>query len=143
MSMNILISRICFCNVYTKMKELLMNLQSNKKLKLDYKMMATDLLNCGMGDEGRLRFILDCIEKNKPLYKTDVIFLESMTEQLEHRIRRLQGTPAKTTKPKENPPRTLISDQVLDEIIGKQNAKTAKISEPVKKKSFLAKLFSR
>ena len=40
--------------------------------------MATDLLNSGMGDEGRLKFILSCIEKNKPLYKTDIRFLESM-----------------------------------------------------------------
>jgi len=53
--------------------------------------MATDLLNAGMGDEGRLKFILSCIEKNKPLYKTDIRFLESMTNQLEWRIERLEG----------------------------------------------------
>ena len=53
--------------------------------------MATDLLNAGMGDEGRLKFILSCIEKNKSLYKTDIRFLESMTDQLEWRIERLKG----------------------------------------------------
>ena len=53
--------------------------------------MATDLLNAGMGDEGRLKFILSCIEKNKPLYKTDIRFLESMTDRLEWRIERLKG----------------------------------------------------
>ncbi|QLH06429.1 hypothetical protein [Nitrosopumilus ureiphilus] len=105
--------------------------------------MATDLLNSGMGDEGRLRFILECIEKNRPLYKTDRVFLESMTEQLEHRIRRLQGNTVKTTKPKESSHKTLISDEVLDEIISKQNTKTEKIPTYVKKKSFFAKLFSR
>jgi len=61
--------------------------------------MATDLLNAGMGDEGRLKFILSCIEKNQPLYKTDIRFLKSMTDQLEWRIERLKGnTDAKRTK---------------------------------------------
>ncbi len=104
--------------------------------------MATDLLNTGMGDEGRLKFILSCIEKNKPLYKTDIRFLESMTDQLEQRIQRLQGNT--DAKQKENDSRTLISNKELDEIIDGKNAKSTEMYTPIRKKSsFLARLFSK
>ena len=104
--------------------------------------MATDLLNTGMGDEGRLKFILSCIDKNKPLYKTDIRFLESMTDQLEQRIQRLQGNT--DAKQKENDSRTLISNKELDEIIDGKNAKSTEMYTPVRKKSsFLARLFSK
>ncbi len=104
--------------------------------------MATDLLNTGMGDEGRLKFILSCIEKNKPLYKTDIIFLESMTDQLEQRIARLKGNT--DAKQEEKHSRTLISNKELDEIIDRKDAKSTEMYTPVRKKSsFLARLFSR
>ena len=104
--------------------------------------MATDLLNTGMGDEGRLKFILSCIEKNKPLYKTDIRFLESMTDQLEQRIQRLQGNT--DTKQKEKDSRTLISNKELDEIIDRKSVESTEMYMPVRKKSsFLARLFSR
>ncbi len=104
--------------------------------------MATDLLNTGMGDEGRLKFILNCIEKNKPLYKTDIKFLESMTEQLEQRIEKLKGNT--NAKQKEKHSRTLISNKELDEIIDRKNTKSAERFIPVRKKSsFLTRLFSR
>ena len=104
--------------------------------------MATDLLNTGMGDEGRLKFILSCIEKNKPLYKTDIRFLESMTDQLEWRIERLEGNT--DSKQKEKDSRTLISNKELDEIIARKNAKSTEMYTPVRKNSsFLARLFSR
>ncbi len=104
--------------------------------------MATDLLNAGMGDEGRLKFILSCIDENKPLYKTDIRFLESMTDQLEWRIKRLKGNT--DTKQKEKHPRTLISNKELDEILDRSNAKSTERYMPVRKKSsFLARLFSR
>ena len=72
-----------------------------------------------------MRFILECIEKNKLIYKTDGIYLESLTKQLEHKINKLQGSTVRITKPKENISRALISDKTLDEIIDKQNSKTA------------------
>ena len=104
--------------------------------------MATDLLNTGMGDEGRLKFILNCIEKNKPLYKTDIKFLESMTEQLEQRIEKLKGNT--DAKQKEKHSRTLISNKELDEIIDRKNTKSVERFTPVRKKSsFLTRLFSR
>ena len=104
--------------------------------------MATDLLNAGMGDEGRLKFILSCIEKNKPLYKTDIRFLESMTDQLEWRIERLKGNT--DAKQKEKHSGTLISNKELDEIIDRKNAESIEMYAPVRKKSsFLARLFSR
>ena len=104
--------------------------------------MATDLLNTGMGDEGRLKFILSCIEKNNPLYKTDIRFLESMTDQLEQRIQRLQGNT--DTKQKEKDSRTLISNKELDEIIDRKDTESTEMYAAVRKKSsFLARLFSR
>jgi len=104
--------------------------------------MATDLLNTGMGDEGRLKFILSCIEKNKPLYKTDIRFLESMTDQLEQKIDRLEGNTG--AKQKEEHSRTLILNKELDEIIDGKNAESTEMYTPVRKKSsFLTRLFSR
>ena len=104
--------------------------------------MATDLLNAGMGDEGRLKFILSCIEKNKPLYKTDIRFLESMTDQLEWRIERLKGNT--DAKQKEKDSRTLISNKELDEIIDRKDTESTEMYAAVRKKSsFLARLFSR
>jgi len=103
--------------------------------------MATDLLNAGMGDEGRLKFILSCIEKNKPLYKTDIRFLESMTDRLEWRIERLKGNT--DAKQKEKHSRTLISNKELDEIIDRKDASTEMYTPVRKNSSFLARLFSR
>ena len=104
--------------------------------------MATDLLNTGMGDEGRLQFILSCIEKNKPLYKTDIRFLESMTDRLEQRIERLKGNT--DVKQKEKDSRTLISNKELDEIIDRKDTESTEMYAAVRKKSsFLARLFSR
>ncbi len=103
--------------------------------------MATDLLNTGMGDEGRLKFILSCIEKNKPLYKTDIRFLESMTDQLEWRIERLQGNT--DAKQKEKHSRTLISNKELDQILDRKDASTERYTPVRKNSSFLARLFSR
>ncbi len=109
---------------------------------MNYKTMATDLLNAGIGDEGRLKFILSHIEKNRPLYKTDIKFLESMTEHLEWRIERLKGNT--DTKQKEKHSRTLISNIELDEILDRRDVESAEKHTHVRKKrSFLAKLFSR
>jgi len=114
-------------------------------MKPDYHEMAMDLLNSGIGDEGRLRFILECIAKNKPLYKTDMKFLESMTSQLELKIQRLQAKPSKAEKPKEKYPQTLLSDEHLDRHLDKiSNRSSRKVKDPIiQKKSFLARLFSR
>ena len=103
--------------------------------------MAMDLLNSGIGDEGRLRFILECIAKNKPLYKTDMMFLESMNNHLEHKIKTLTKD---DTKQEAYPRKTLVSDKELDEIIDKKNAKnTEKIIPARKKRSIFARIFSR
>lgn len=109
-------------------------------MELDYHGMAMDLLNSGMGDEGRLRFILECIAKNKPLYKTDMMFLESMNNKLEYKIKTL----TKDDKKQEVYSKTLVSDKELDEIIDKKNAKnTGKITPTRKKRSLFARIFSR
>lgn len=88
--------------------------------------MATDLIDAGVGDSGRLAFILECIDKNKPLYRTDMIFLESMTNQLDHKIKTLKGN---ENVAKEKSSRTLISDEHLDEIIGTKNPKNESIEK--------------
>ena len=103
--------------------------------------MAIDLLNTGIGDEGRLKFILSCIEKNKPLYKTDIRFLESMTDHLEWRIQRLKGNT--DAKQKEAHFKTLISNKELDEIIDRKDAERIEYMPVRKKRSFLARLFSK
>lgn len=127
-----------------KNERIITNFESSKKMNPDYKKIATDLLNTGMWDQGRLRFIIECIEKNKPIYKTDKEYLEAMNKQLEDKIQKLQGSAIKTTEPKKNNPNVLISDKDLDDILDKQRSKTVKTSTPIrKKKSFLTKLFSR
>jgi hypothetical protein len=114
-------------------------------MKPDYHGMAMDLLNSGIGDEGRLKFILECIANNKPLYKTDMIFLEHVSNQLELKIQKLQKSVPEKTKPKEK--HTLISDEYLDKhiekIIDRDNSKKVKAQVAIKRKSFLARLFSR
>jgi uncharacterized UBP type Zn finger protein len=102
--------------------------------------MAMDLLNSGIGDEGRLKFILECIAKNKPLYKTDIIFLESMNNKLEHKIKILTKDDTK----QEVYPKTLVSNEELDDIIDKKNVKnTEKITPLRKKRSLFERIFSR
>jgi hypothetical protein len=113
----------------------------------DYHSMAMELLNSGIGDEGRLKFILGRIANNKPLYKTDIRFLESATSQLELKIQKLKGKAPRENTPKENHSRTLISDEYLDQhiekIIDRDNSKKGQANISDRKKSFLKRLFSR
>jgi len=115
-----------------------------KKLELDYKNMATDLLNTGLWDQGRLRFILECIENNKPIYRTDKAYLVSINKQLEDKMQKLQGSVTVTTESKKNDLKTLLSDEDLNNIIDKQKFKPVKEIAPKRKnKSFITRLFSR
>lgn len=77
-------------------------------MKLEYHAMATDLINAGMGDRGRLEFILECLQKDKPLYNTDSKYLREKYDTFEAKLEILSGK--KKTK-------TLVSDSVLDEIV--------------------------
>lgn len=106
--------------------------------------MTTDLIDSGIGEEGRLQFILQCIDKNKPLYKTDIKFLESLTEQLDLKIKQLN------THQKTNHPKTLLSDEFLDEHLDKIESKNSTkkqshsgIPTKKKKKLFLRRIFSK
>jgi len=113
-------------------------------MKLDYHGMAMDLLNLGIGDEDRLRFILEGIAKNKPLYKTDMKFLESMTSQLELKIQRLRINTSKSTKQKEKYPQTLLSDEHLDRHLDKMSDRNSKIIKEypiIQKNLFLQDFF--
>ena len=71
------------------------------------------------------------------------MFLESMNNRLESKIQRLQGNASESEKLKEGSSRTLISDEHLDrhieEIIDSKKTKV----NIIRKKSFLARLFSR
>ena len=113
-----------------------------------YYAMATDLIDAGMGDAGRLEFILQCLDKNKPLYKTDMIFLESLSNQLESKLERLQKPkPTTETKPEINlSSRTLLSDEHLDRHLDKLDSKKSKKTQKpatITNKSFFRKFFSR
>jgi hypothetical protein len=123
----------------------------------NYRAMVTDLIDSGVGEEGRLGFILDCIDKNKPLYKTDIKFLESLTVSLDLKIKKLgvgntkkNSTIADTPKQK-NPPKALLTDELLDKHLDKiesknnNNPKASKIHiiPPNKKKPFLRRIFSK
>ncbi len=80
----------------------------------DYHSMISDLIDSGIGDRGRLEFMLDCLNSDKPLYNTDMIYLESAYDQLESKIKTL-------TKPSKTPiahsQKALISDDILNDII--------------------------
>jgi len=119
--------------------------------------MVTDLIDSGIGEEGRLGFILECIDKNKPLYKTDIKFLESLTVYLDLKIKKLDGNRSKNnsvvidTLNQKNPPKTLLTDEFLDAHLDKiesknnTNSKTTKIHiiPTNKKKSFFRQIFSK
>ena len=95
----------------------------------DYYSMATDLIDSGIGEEGRLEFILECIDKNKPLYKTDIRFLESLTKQLDLKIKRLdvdkkdKNIDKKAQDCAHTPKTNLLSDEFLDKHLTKLNQK--------------------
>ena len=105
----------------------------------DYYAMATDLLNSGMGDSGRLKFILECIAKDKPLYKTDIIFLESMNSKLEAKIQKLQtsaATPKVVRQKKVEEVPKVVKQKKVEEVpkVVKQK-KTEEAPKVVKQKS--------
>lgn len=106
----------------------------------DYHAMATDLLNSGMGDNGRLKFILECIAKDKPLYKTDIIFLESMNNKLEAKIQKLQTSAvapkvARQKKVKEVPKVARQKKVVKDAPKAVKQKKAEEVPNVVKQKS--------
>lgn len=69
-----------------------------------------------------------------------MIFLESMNNKLEHKIKTLTKGDTK----QEVPPKTLVSDKELDDIINKNNVKnTEKITPLRKKRSLFARIFFR
>lgn len=120
----------------------------------NYRVMVTDLIDSGIGEEGRLQFILECIDKNKPLYKTDIKFLESQTISLDLKIKKLESNSAKKstmtdTQNQKTHSKTLLTDEFLDEHIDKiesknnNNSKTAKIHiiPTNKQKSFFRRIF--
>jgi len=117
----------------------------------DHYTMVTDLIDSGIGEEGRLQFILQCIDKNKPLYKTDIKFLESLTEQLDLKIKKLEGNNVKKAQDcAHNTSKTmLLSDEFLDKHLDKiESKKSAKIAQhstiPIKKKkSIFRRIFSK
>ena len=93
-----------------------------------------------------MQFILQCIDKNKPLYKTDIKFLESLTKQLDLKIKKLDTSQKNhTTKH----PKTLLSDEFLDKHLDKiELEKSSKIQSHTmptreKRKSFLRRIFSK
>ena len=119
--------------------------------------MVTDLIDSGIGEEGRLGFILECIDKNKPLYKTDIKFLESLTVSLDLKIKKLDVSNTKNnsaithTQNQKNPLKTLLTDELLDKHLDNIESKTNNNSKPIKthiippnkKTPFFRRIFSK
>ena len=101
--------------------------------------MATDLLNAGMGDVGRLKFIQECITKQKPLYNTDKKYLRQKYQEFETKLEILSGRKKKKAK-------VLVSDDTLDKIVDEAISKENEDKDVIpkrRKKSFLQKLLKR
>ncbi len=103
----------------------------------DYSGMATDLLNAGMGDVGRLKFIIECIKNQKPLYNTDKSYLTRKYQELETKLEALSG---------KKKPKTIISenesDKIVDQALSRENQPETAMP-PSKQRSFLRRLFGR
>ena len=106
--------------------------------------MATDLLNAGMGDAGRLQFILECIQKKKPLYNTDEKYLIQKYNQFETKLNALSGGKKKATS-------TMVTDHDLDKIVDRALSKekqsrafVAQDTTPqTQQRSFFKKMFGK
>ena len=101
--------------------------------------MATDLINAGIGDQGRLEFIIECIQKDKPLYNTDSKYLKEKYLQFEAKIEALSGK--KKTK-------TLVSDEklnnIIDDILSKPELQENNLKDITpQRKSAFKRLFSK
>jgi len=117
-------------------------------LNSNHHTMVTDLINSGMGDRNRLEFILECIQKGKPLYNTDEKYLRQKYQKLETKIDKLSGGKMKKSKttPYEND-----LDKIVDEALSREKQiKTIPqiqekllLKESFMKKSLLSRLFSR
>ncbi len=104
--------------------------------------MATDLLNAGMGDVGRLQFIQECLQKKKSLYNTDEKYLTRKYQEFEDKLKILSGS-------KKKKPNITVTENQLDKIVDEALAKekTGKKvmipSSKLEEKSFLKRIFSR
>lgn len=108
---------------------------------VNYDTMATDLLNAGMGDVGRLQFILECIKNKKPLYNTDEKYLRLKYMEFETKLEILSGGKKSKTLVSENDLNGII-DSIVDKAISKER-QTEKYIIPSKKESFLKRLFGK
>lgn len=92
--------------------------------------MATDLLNAGMGDKGRLQFIMECLANQKQLYNTDEKYLIQKYQELETKIKILSGDKKKKSE-------TLVSENDLNKIINNTISKENQTLYENKEKSSL------
>ena len=108
---------------------------------VDYNTMATDLLNAGMGDVGRLQFIIQCIQNKKPLYNTDEKYLRGKYQEFEDRLEILSGGKKKKSK-------TILSENDLDKIVDKALSRKKQIEDIIvpqnqEKSSIFKRLFNK
>ncbi len=103
--------------------------------------MVTDLLNAGMGDVGRLQFILECIKNKKPLYNTDEKYLRLKYMEFETKLEILYGGKKSKTLVSDNDLNGII-DGMVDRAISKEK-QTEKYTIIPKKKSFLKRFFGK
>ena len=118
-------------------------MNSGTNYNVDYNTMATDLLNAGMGDVGRLQFIKECIQNKKLLYNTDQKYLNQKYQEFEDKLDILSGG-------KKKKPKTILSendlDKIVDEALAKENKSQNTIITSSKSKensSIFKRLFSK
>ena len=95
---------------------------------------AQELIDSGLGDTGRLEHIMDYIIKDKPLFNSDLKYLENMHEflldkiqKLEHESKSLKPNSVTLSEPRPTSNRKpLLADEDLDRILDEQERRKQK-----------------
>lgn len=108
------------------------NMDESLKIKVQ------ELIDSGLGDTGRLEHIMDYIVKDKPLFKSDLKYLENMhkflldkIQKLEHESKSLKPNHVTLSEPKPSSGRKpLLADEDLDRILDEQEKRKQKNLAP-------------
>lgn len=100
----------------------------------EIKNQINEVIEAGICEPSRLYHMLDMIEKQKPLYKSDVLFLEKMKDKLDEKAALLEEENKEIHYALQKPEKTiglgrivktqtLVDDQRIDELIASHNLK--------------------
>lgn len=93
-----------------------------------------EVIEAGLCEPSRLYHMLSMIEKKKPLYKSDILFLSKMKEKLDEKAARLKEQNKEINYTLQKPEKTvglgrivntekIVDDQSIDELIASHNLK--------------------